>query len=181
MNCNEILVYLAFTPILISETSADLVYEMHHRSPNNDYWTYPLNAVVSLVGIALQPLCSAVGIVASAFFALISFVICSEELLGKAIEAFLGAVALIVLSTAVLAIRIFDPDFCSYYDRRRSHYQPPAAQQLPLPQPNIPPPPPVVFPDAEVFDPNFTPGPSSRPQGPMSQFFFQNNQTADQT
>ena len=73
-------------------------------------WAYPLNAVVNLLGIAIQPIASLITLVAAAIFKLLS--LCSEEafqwnsLAKEALKA-----SAMIFDMHVLFIRIVYPPF----------------------------------------------------------------------
>ena len=98
---------------IIDSTDAKWLMNANERDPLNAFWTYPLNAVICLVGIVVQPLCSLIVLVAAGVFALMSLCCYSDsrEWGEMASYAFLMGAGSLIFCTALLAVKIFRPGF----------------------------------------------------------------------
>lgn len=106
---------IAFAPFVISTGSSLLLQSFNSQSDLHALWTYPLNTVVNLLGIAATPVCATVAFVACAFFGLLSGLTCSSDWGVRSLGS-LFAVIGVVACAAVIAIRIFKPEFLATYN-----------------------------------------------------------------
>ena len=102
-----------YVPLSASQYSSEMCRERSNESILNVGWTYPLNAIVNLTAIAIQPLLTLISLVAAAVFKLIS-AFSSEEnakTADIAMKCNLEAAQLSVPGIAVMFVRIFYPSF----------------------------------------------------------------------
>ena len=101
---------LSTLPLAMSRSSAQMCIEASTKEELkvHRYWAYPLNAVVSLIGIALQPICTLINLIVAAIFKAIAWYTESFDLEAR-VNFIIGLKSLHAMFT--LFVRIFYPAF----------------------------------------------------------------------
>ena len=104
-------VLIALTPTVLPIASGNLCSHYTHKHVANALWAYPLNGVISLIGIAVQPLASLISLIAAGIFKLLSCCAEDVECWETAAEEAFQAGALTFIGIYVVFARIFVPEF----------------------------------------------------------------------
>ena len=108
------LAYISMIPPLVSEGSSMIAVKVIEKSEWNGIWAYPLNGIVCIVGIALQPVCAIINLIVAGIFKLIAC--CASEETAEswneaAFENAGMATVMTVASIYAMAVKIWNPAF----------------------------------------------------------------------
>ena len=104
---------LIAAPAFLAATTGKLCMEYTEENGAHARWTYPLNGIVTILAIAVQPILSVIGIVAAAIFRQLGC--CSEKFDNLSYATFEAAIGGFT-ARPELFVRIFDPSFSLDYN-----------------------------------------------------------------
>ena len=106
---------LAWAPVWAATNTGSLCKEATEASGVHVIWAYPLNAVVTVLAVAVQPIASLVAIAAAAIFKLIALAFCCaknfEKTMSQAARYNFDAGIWGLKARSQLIVRIFNPSF----------------------------------------------------------------------
>ena len=108
----ELVPYLSTGPLALSGCTSRCCIRaaVDEDTKVHQYWAYPLNGIVSLIGIGLQPICSLINLIVAGILKLIAQLTDSKKLdLEARVNLLVGLKSLHALFT--LFVRIFYPAF----------------------------------------------------------------------